>query len=233
MRRLHKVRLLTVLFILCLASVAWAGSQQTSSTTGSTLITRARYILNEDTASRWTDTELLSYVNDGIIDISSKTLCLENSENLTLATNTREYSLSGNYFQIETCMYDDGTNQTVGLTRCTPRDAGHIEEDAGQPLRWYLWNNKIGVDPEPDSTASGNTVTVYYYERPSTIAASGTNPLPAHYDELLVEYVVAQALRADGKYAKAALHWAIYRMELDRYRVDFNTQVKESEDLLH
>jgi len=231
MKRFLKTRFLTFLFIfitLCLVSLAFAGSQQTSSTTASTLIAKARYILNEESAGRFVNTTLLSYLNDGIISIATTTRCLEGTTNVTLVSGTQEYSLSSiDYIDVETAMYDDGSNPPKGLRRIRPKDAAHQTASGREPTGYYVWNDKIGIDPEPTTT---DTVIVYYYKRPSAIALSGTNPLPAHYDELLVEYVVTQALRSDGKYAKASVHWATYRMELDRYRVDFNTPTKEPEE---
>jgi len=86
-----KKLILTILACFLIVSTAFGGSQQTSSTAASTIIVNARYYLNESSASFWSDTELLVWVNQGTMDIVGRTRCLENSEAVSLLANTVEY----------------------------------------------------------------------------------------------------------------------------------------------
>ncbi len=66
---------LIILLILFFAGLCFAGSQQTSSTLASAIITNARYYLNEDSGDAnefFDDTELLRWVNDGMKDLAAK-----------------------------------------------------------------------------------------------------------------------------------------------------------------
>ena len=86
-------RVLIIVFVLLFTVSVFAGSQQTSSTLASAIITTARYYLNEATASFWADAELLVWLNLGTRDIVARTKCLESSKSITLVPNTVEYSV--------------------------------------------------------------------------------------------------------------------------------------------
>lgn len=149
-------RLSIILFILLLlAGMAYSGSQQTSSTAASTIITRARYYLNETSASFWSDTELLAWINQGTVDIGARTQCLESSESVTLAANTYEYSISGTYIDLATVVYNDSSGAKKGLTRKNPQSVGSVR-NVGEPVYWYEWAGKVGVFPMiPVITSAG------------------------------------------------------------------------------
>ena len=134
-----------VLALIFAAAVVFAGSQQTSSTLASTIITNARYYLNEATASFWADAELLVWVNQGTMDIVGRTRCLESSEAVTLVPNTVEYSITGPYIDIATVVYNDANGEKKGLVRKNPQSIGHSTDNV--PTWWYEWNGKVGIFP--------------------------------------------------------------------------------------
>uniref|UniRef100_A0A6M3IZY7 Uncharacterized protein n=1 Tax=viral metagenome TaxID=1070528 RepID=A0A6M3IZY7_9ZZZZ len=148
--------------LLIIAGTVFAGSQQTSSTLASTIITNARYYLNETTASFWTDAELLIWVNAGTKDIVSRTRCLESSESISLLANTTEYTITGPYIDISTVVYNDINGVKKGLVRKNPQSIGHSTDI--DPTWWYEWNGKLGIFPPldlvPDAgLAIGTTLT--------------------------------------------------------------------------
>lgn len=149
--------------LLLFVTSVFAGSQQTSSTAASTIIIRARYHLNEASASFWSDTELLAWVNQGIVDIGARTLCLESSESVALIANTYEYTVAGTYIDLTTVVYNDASGRKKGLLRKNPQSIGNIR-DVGEPVFWYEWAGKVGVYPMPPLITSaglaiGSTIT--------------------------------------------------------------------------
>jgi len=140
-----KKYLLIALALILVTAVVFAGSQQTSATLASTIITSARYYLNEATASFWADAELLVWVNHGTMDIVGRTRCLESSEAVTLVPNTVEYSITGPYIDISTVVYNDANGEKKGLVRKNPQSIGHSTDNV--PTWWYEWNGKAGIFP--------------------------------------------------------------------------------------
>ena len=92
-------RLLLALLLVCLSvGPLYAGSQQASGVTAQTIIDRARSYFNESTASFLSDsTDLLPYLNYGLVDIVNRSKCLETIEVITLQTAVSAYALSTSY----------------------------------------------------------------------------------------------------------------------------------------
>jgi len=218
--------LIFLALLLCIVGIAFAGSQQTSSTSASSIITNARYYLNEDVADFWTDTELLAWLNDGLIDIAGKTRAMETTENVTLQTSTLEYALSTSYLTIAGAVYLSGTTYYKALERGSIHDVGRFE-DIGEPEFYYEWAGSIGLYPLADSGVTGDTVIVYLIERPSAVTADQNVPTPAYYDKALTLYVAAQAFLKDRQLARYGSLMDLYHAELERYRADFGEQPKE------
>lgn len=160
-----KKLLCTILLLIFTVSV-FAGSQGTSTTPASTIITYARWYLNETAESFWEDDELLIWVNQGTMDIVARTRCLEGTEDVTLIANTAEYTLTGPYIAVTTVIYNNlpaGTKK--GLIRKNPQSILHSRDN--EPSFWYDWAGKIGIIPVPKiitdaNLAIGSTTTAVY-----------------------------------------------------------------------
>jgi hypothetical protein len=220
-------RLLSALLVtFMVAGIAFAGSQATSSTAASTIITNARYYLNEDVADFWTAAELLVWVNDGIVDVAGKTRAMESTEDITLVTDTLEYTLSNDYITIAGAIYISGTTYYKGLKRGSVKDVGHFE-DIDEPEYYYEWNGKVGIYPLAESATTGDTVTIYLVERPSAVTVDQNVPTPAHYDKALTLYVAAQGFLKDRQIGRYKNLMDLYHAELERYRADYGEQPKD------
>lgn len=215
-------KILSVIFGLLLsASASFAGSQQTSSTLASTIITNSRYYLNETTADFWTDAELLVYLNEGTVDIVSRTRCLEGSEAVSLAANTIEYSITGPYIAVTTAIYTDQNGVKKGLVKNNPQAVGHSRDNV--PNGWYDWGGKIGIFPAipvitDANLAIGSTTTavstsafafivndkVYSKAAVAAGTALGTTIIPAtKYGAVALDVNAAGTITANGAYANA------------------------------
>lgn len=221
-----------IFFIALLFAInAYAGSQQLSSTLASTIVTNARSYLNESSASYWSDNELLAWINDGIIDIATRSKCLDSTEDITLVTDQLEYTLSNSYIGITSAIYSDGSSYK-GLTRIDIKKISRTTDpDETEPVCWYEWNGKIGIIPLANSDVNGDTVTVYLVERPSTVALNENITIPAYFDHILTQYVVARALYKEGKIVRGGQLMAEVHESINRFRVDFMERSKEMKNV--
>ncbi len=231
---------------------------QQSQVTAANIIVRARYLLNEETASFWTDAEMLTWVNDGIEDIAARTNCIETTEVDALVAGTLLYDIETEYLKILHAVYrlptvtfdllqengdallqenDDNiliaqatANGYKGLYRGSYQNVGH-EENVSEPIYWFVWKDQVGYYPVTNSSSAGNTVTVYIVARPYEIPSDANIPLPAIYDDPLVVYVAAQGFLKDGMLGFGQAFMAEYQQLLDRFRIDYMDREKDSDDI--
>jgi len=106
MKRRIRAIFITLIILLSFVHLSFAGSQQTSSTLASTIITNARMYLNDTTATYFnSDAEMLVYLNDGTMDIVARTHCLESTTDKTLQLDTIVYPISSAFIVIKYVLY--------------------------------------------------------------------------------------------------------------------------------
>ena len=211
---------LIALTVLLISVSAFAGSQQVSSTTAATIIANARsYLSGINSDMFWNDTRLLQWVNDGMIDVVSKSHCLETTEDINLVADTVEYSITDDYILVKSVWYVNSDGESRGLLPGKPSDVGAVE-DVEEPAYWYDWGGKVGAYPTL-SSVTNEKITVYLVTRPAAIIISANVTVPAIYDKALTMYVVAQAWLKEKQLEKYAKAMSLYQAELDRYRKDF------------
>jgi hypothetical protein len=224
MKTLFKILKLCVLLFL-LSGIVFASSQQKSNTPASIIITNARSYLNETTEQFWLTDELLTWLNDGVLDIVLRTRCLETSEDITLIAGQLEYDIRTDYLGIESIYYHP-SGEYKGLKMIEPKDVGHIE-DIGEPDEWYEWEGKVGFSPLVLEDSSGGAVTLYLILKPETVTLTDKITIPAIYDRALTLYIVSKGHLKERRIDKAAQLMAEYVSELDRFRLDFTQKPKE------
>ena len=225
--KVRKTILWAFLALLLVVGIVYGGSQQTSSTAASTIVTNARYYLNEPSAVFWADAELLVWLNQGSVDIVARTKCLASVETVTLATDTIEYTLSANYLAVTDVVYVNTLSTWTGLIRSNPSSIAHGGAE-GNPVYWYEAGSRLGMYPAMAAinAATGETARAYYVARPVAVTLGENVLVPAHYDHALTLYVAARAWYKDGQFAKAGRLMAEYYEELDRFRLDYNEQIR-------
>ena len=127
----NKIRILciTCLILFSFIQFSFAGSQQVSLTTAANLLIRARYYLNETDASFWAVAELLSWLNEGTVDIVARSHCLEIVEEKTLQLNTISYPLTEDFIVIKNVIYNSFDEKVVNGTM----EADSSWSDEGTP----------------------------------------------------------------------------------------------------
>ena len=212
---------LLIVLLAILPSLCFAGTQTASSTTGTAMIAKVRVLLDEPTAKKWSDANLLQFINDGMADVAARTLSYQGTEDVTLVGNTVEYTPSTDYIAVITCIYNPATGKSIGLKKGNVRSRGSTgADDFDEPVWWYEFGGKVGFYPAPTSVTT-ETVTVYFAKRPGTITAGQDILTPAVFDNALMYFVTYQAFLMDGRIAEANNYMMLYMKEIDRFRSDF------------
>ncbi len=222
-------RALVVFIFLFFWVAAHAGTTQTSKTLASTIITNARYMLNETSADFWSDTELLVWLNYGVLDIVTRTRCLEAKESISLVDTQLEYPLLADYLIITSVAYKTSVGGYEGLTKIEPSGIGEnlmsltLGSDA-VPAEWFEWDGKISISPLPSANVIGDTVDIHFIDKPESVLSTENISLPAIYDRALILFIISKAQIKARHLSMASQLMAQYVNELDRYRMDFGEQ---------
>lgn len=157
--------------------------------TMSTLRTETRNLLDDSAGTRWTDADLLSYLNDAQYEFAMVTGSLTKKITLTLTTGIAEYTLSftsgsdtlGLAGPLETVYF---SNTTTGLTRTLyPTSEKQLDATVGPMWRSEAFDCDNGQTPvqyylTPDTDTSASSYAARFkigiYRKP-TIALSATN----------------------------------------------------------
>lgn len=210
----------TMLWLSAFCMLSYASSQQTSSTTASTIIDNAESIVNDSDNDIVSAAEMLVWLNDGMIDIASRSHCLETTESVTLLASTIEYTITSTYTTVKAVQYVDASGNTYALKKGSPGSVGQ-NTAITQPTYWYDWGGKIGVYPALSSVTT-ETVTLYLITRPTAITSGDNVTTPALYDTALTYYVAAHAFLKDRQTGRYAQLMSMYLQEMAQIRADLN-----------
>jgi hypothetical protein len=219
---------IAIVLLLVLCGVAVAGPQETSSTTASTIITNARYLLNDNESPyNFDDSWMLQWLNDAVAKVPKRSRGYQATENIDLIASQLEYTPTQDYTSIEAVVYLNADGLRKALERGSPAELGKIY-DVQEPVKWYEFNGKIGIYPLLSSVTT-EKVTVYMNVRPDALAITDTIETPAIFDTALTWYIVAQALWQDRKYTASQQAMARFDNELYQARVELNMTPEPNE----
>lgn len=183
------IKYIIIALLICIQ--CYAGNQTTSSTDASVIVTRARAYLNDPTTyggtqkSVWSDTQLLQWLNDGTIDIVTRTKCLEGSETITILQNTEEYTVTGPYLSIIRVVYNDtfkGKKKKLDLMD----EIGRTKEL--EPSYYYEISGKVGIYPSLSIMTDANLA----------IGSTNTNVSSAGFAYVINDKVYTKTAVAEG-----------------------------------
>lgn len=217
--RKHNIWALVLVLILPVVvftsvKMVYAGPQASPGKTAQTLIDEARVVLKETTATFWTDTQLLGFLNQGMKDIADTTYCMQTTETFDVSSGTTRYTITTDYAIVRGVLYvkSGSTSYQKALERKDLFDMefgmGRVEY-TGEPAYWDEWNATVYIWPPADSDHTG-TAHVFLADRPSTITLTGGINIPAVYERALLNYIIFRALLRDNKWDKAQLFGQLY-----------------------
>jgi len=182
-------------------------------------VTEVRSLINESTAGFWSDTEIENWIKEGTLDLSTKLLCFESEETISLVTDQWIYTSSdeswlGDLLKTKGCYYDDGTT-VRGLQRIDIQKFGHVQNTTGNPTHFFENNRKFYISPTPTVTQNGNDITV--------ICSSETDDITDLRDEhqtIVFLFATAKAKAKDRMFQESALYLTQYMNTINHERKD-------------
>lgn len=191
---------------------------------------QVRSLLNEPTASFWSDEEINNWVLEAIIDISSKTLCVKKVDTIALVEDTLTYTamVSGGagsvalILRVYAALYgkSDGSTDYKGLECVKPWQLQHLPNKvAGPPSYYFHFNTVFGVYPLPTLTeqTASCVIQVYYSGVSETIG-----DIPSYYHPFIVKFAAAMALFKAKQWQAGNLLYSDYMNMIQYHRADLH-----------
>ena len=198
-----------------------------------TATTEVRDALNEATAVYWTDGQIQNWIKEGCRIFSSKTLLVEDTQDLNpLVESQLSYSSSdetwiANCIEIYSAIYNSGTTYK-GLLKSHPRKLGNVATfTAGVPKYYSLHDRMIYVWPLTTAAIAASGIITFLFAKYTEDIAD----LPNDYQHLPVIYAVAKCKQKDQKYAEANTLMAQFYAEIDFERQDKHAREEDTLDM--
>jgi hypothetical protein len=214
-----------LLIILLLVFPISGYAAETDYYTEATATTQVRSILGESTASFWTDAEIAAWLSEAAQDLSARTLCVQKTADVTLATGTVEYSTEDYTIKILGAYYVspdiEGVAQGyIGLKRILLNQIADLPHTTpGPPKYFYRYSEdgtgKIGIMPLPTATENGQIVKVIYAAQTNDIAE-----IPQLLQSATLWYCAAMAYKKEHRYAESDKFYQMYIQKLQALRSD-------------
>jgi len=202
------------------------------------------------------DLEIIRAINDGVMDVASKTLCLKSTASVMTTANSRLLPIdvmyltdgagvfltdeSGNYLVLSTgigkCLrvlgveYIPATGERKGLLPITPMQLG-VANKGSIPERYFVWGSYVGIDPNPGATAYALHIMTARSPWYTLVDASDVLELPTDCIPLVIEYAIFRCVLKLKKYGIAISVFNRYvDMCMDvRNRIHTNTATSADE----
>jgi hypothetical protein len=237
-----------ILFLICgllvLPGLAFASSQITSGATTGHIFENVRWMYLDESSTnpdKWPDYVMLRYLNAGILDISIRTHCLEVSGEINLMAGVTQYELFSTaattfgvspYLTVTNVLYRSGVTAWKSLLRGSLDTYGHKYTKAGQPVTYMEYENRLIIEPVPDSSVHGNLLYVYYVGQPAALRFNHRIPLPASYETALGYYMAKEAWKKVRRFDLSQFYEQFYEKEVDRIKSDLVNKPKQPEETL-
>jgi len=225
-------RLLPFLILLCCATFSFA-------LTAADVLTRARLTLRDTSSDvvrqRFSDAQLLNWLNDGQREANANNLILQSSSTITLVAGTTEYVLPLDFL---TTWRVTLNNIKLPQTNWNEQDANSVgwqKSSNGIPLRYYIYyapTPTIGFIPAPSSTyvtQSMPTAKVWYIQQSvdltsvSQVPYNGWVQLQPYISDLSY-YVTYRGLWAIGDMDQAQQYFLEWQASLGTMKTSIGKQ---------
>jgi hypothetical protein len=170
-----------------------------------TLRTTVRDILNEATASFWSDVTINEALNEAQRVTAILAKCIEKTAAVNTATGVRRVSFADAH--IEDVEYNG-----KALTRIKPKQIGTMPETTADLGHFFEFDEKAMIEPIPGAIVP---LVLYTIGEPTLMSADGNSPsTPLCYDLALIYYAVAYCWLLEKNYAGYGFMLALYHDEV-------------------
>ena len=108
--------------------------------TAATLITNVRALAKDPSSTgrtRFTDTQILGYLNEGQDDAIANTLCIRKEYTFATSSGTAYYSLPTDFIQIDRLIHDDQRMEEKSPAKLDQASTEWTTE-TGEPINFYI-----------------------------------------------------------------------------------------------
>lgn len=189
-------------------------------TTAQTIVDKAQIILQDTTAVRWAESELLGWLNDAVREVCNyKPDAYVINETVTTTAGTKQTLPTGGLTLIDVVRNFSGSTAGSAITQIEKRIlddqlptwhsvsstsvATHFCFDPRNQKNFYLY-------PPSDGGAT-TKVEIVYAKSPADIALSGSIVLDETYNSAIMDYILYRAYSKDADYAaddnRAQVHY--------------------------
>lgn len=149
--------------------------------TAADVIAKARIFLRDTSSDsarqRYSDTDLLGFLNDGQREANSYAWLLKSSYTFTLSGGTTEYAMPSDFMATWRVEY---ARKKLDQTSINELDANSVswKTASGTPQKYYLYTASttlMGFQPAPTVLTTA-TVTVYYIQQPTDLTSTASTP---------------------------------------------------------
>ena len=186
-----------------------------------------RYILDDHaTNRRYSDAELLSFINEIQRDFINRTWAIEASQSTTLTANTTYYDLPTDFIAINAVNYTDTGGNVYDLEEKSERYMYQSEptyaSQTGEPTKYFVRHSTSGADqleisynPIPDSNSAGGVVVMDYFNQVTDLSSDSDVPFDGlytlyPYHEALIYGAVARTKLIEGNTEEAQAYQLLY-----------------------
>ena len=207
-----------------------------SVTTGANLLSRVEAILQDTANVRWTEAELLNYINDGQREISNlKPDATALHSNVQLVTGTKQAIPTDGLrlLSVVRNMSDASGGATGGKAiRLVARDILDTQEPSwhdptvtgdathGTTPKHFMFDENDPLNYYVYPGVAGNAyVEIIYSQRPTDLAnTSATIAIPDNYSNALIDYCCFRAFMKDAEFAgnqqRAGAHYQTFTVSV-------------------
>jgi hypothetical protein len=178
-----------------------------------TATTEVRALINEASASFWSDTEIQNWIKQGCLDWCEKSLLYIKEDTLTIVTNQVQYTTSGNSDIDNAIRVLHAEHNNKALQRTTfEQIRGHNAPTlASDPAPKYYYDQYDGltftvyIGPKPSSTYNGESISCLFAMRTDDITL-----LPYEYQPHIFLFAASKAKIKERQYQESSLMWQQY-----------------------
>jgi len=186
-------------------------------------ITEVRTLINEDEPGYWTDAQITSWIQQGVLDWTEKSLLLIRRDIVTLVADTTRYTTSTNSYIDEAirtihATYNDKAIQRVTFEQLRGHNARTLGGDTTPAFYFDHYDGTsfvfyIGPTPSTDETAT--EVTVYFACRSDDITE-----IPYEYQPHIFLFAAHKAKLRERQYQEALIYYQMYVNNISFARQD-------------
>lgn len=125
----------------------------------------------------------------------------QSSGTITLVTSTSSYTIPATIWAIDHIRYGAREKRISPMSRA---QLSNITIPSGPPARFARWGTTLYLDATPTSTENGQTLTIYGWQEPESLATSGAaSELNPVWDEVIIAGAAWRGWRSLGDHPRA------------------------------